>query len=114
MTAWIQGQPFAKKFKAFFCHDGQVSNASELGTDDLSGSVCSWKGAHWENRELIDKYDPARYAENWSVPMLVVHGKNDFRVPVEEGLGIFGILQYKKIPSKLIIFPDEVIVLECG
>lgn len=108
MTAWIQGQPFARSFKALVCHNGQIANQSELYADDLTGSVSSWKGTYWENRQLCDKYDPARFTENWATPMLIIHGMKDFRVPVEQGLGMFTVLQYKSIDSKFLTFPDEV------
>ncbi len=39
--------------------------------------------------------------------MLVIHGGQDFRVPLTQGLGTFTALQRRGIPSKLLYFPDE-------
>ena len=39
--------------------------------------------------------------------MLVIHGENDYRVVVTQGLGTFNALQRKGIPSKLLYFPNE-------
>ena len=39
--------------------------------------------------------------------MLVVHGAQDHRVPLEHGIGAFTALQRKGIPSQFLYFPDE-------
>ena len=39
--------------------------------------------------------------------MLVVHGQLDYRIPVEQGIGVFTTLQLKGIDSKFLYFPDE-------
>jgi dipeptidyl aminopeptidase/acylaminoacyl peptidase len=39
--------------------------------------------------------------------MLVFHGEQDFRVPLNQGLEAFQALQLKGIDSKLVLFPDE-------
>jgi dipeptidyl aminopeptidase/acylaminoacyl peptidase len=45
--------------------------------------------------------------KNWQTPMLVIHGADDYRVPLEQGLGAFNALQRKGIPSEFLYFPDE-------
>ncbi|HEY0661049.1 MAG TPA: prolyl oligopeptidase family serine peptidase, partial [Lysobacter sp.] len=47
------------------------------------------------------------HVKNWRVPMLVVHGQQDFRIPVEQGIGVFTALQRQGIPSQFLYFPDE-------
>ena len=39
--------------------------------------------------------------------MLVIHSAQDFRIPMEQGIGAFTALQRKGIPSELLTFPDE-------
>jgi len=39
--------------------------------------------------------------------MLVVHGNLDYRIPVDQGIGAFNVLQRKGIPSQFLYFPDE-------
>ncbi len=36
-----------------------------------------------------------------------IHNELDYRLPVTEGLAAFNILQARKVPSKLLVFPDE-------
>ncbi len=37
----------------------------------------------------------------------MIHGEQDYRVPVSEGMQVFTALQKMGVPSKLLIFPDE-------
>ena len=39
--------------------------------------------------------------------MLISHGERDFRVPVTQGLEMYGTLKAKGVDAKLIYFPDE-------
>ena len=36
-----------------------------------------------------------------------MHGELDYRVPLEQGLGMFTALQRRGVPSRLLVFPDE-------
>jgi len=55
----------------------------------------------------VEKFNPVNHIANWRVPMLVVQGEKDYRVPVDQGLSTFTALQRKGIDSKLLYFPDE-------
>jgi dipeptidyl aminopeptidase/acylaminoacyl peptidase len=57
--------------------------------------------------EAYEKFNPAQFVKNWKMPMLVVQGDLDFRIPTTQGLGTFTALQRQGIPSKLLMFPDE-------
>ena len=37
----------------------------------------------------------------------MIDGELDFRVPYTQGLQLYTALQLQKVPSKLLIFPDE-------
>ena len=39
--------------------------------------------------------------------MLIVTGENDFRVPYTQSLEAFTLAQSMRIPSKLIVYPNE-------
>jgi dipeptidyl aminopeptidase/acylaminoacyl peptidase len=55
----------------------------------------------------FDRYSPSRFIANWKSPALIIHGERDYRVPVSEGLALFGALQYHGVKSELLMFPDE-------
>ena len=60
-----------------------------------------------EARALMEQWSPANAIGQWKTPMLIIHGQQDFRVDVSEGLQAFTALQTAKIPSKFLYFPDE-------
>mmetsp|Transcript_467 Transcript_467/g.544 ORF Transcript_467/g.544 Transcript_467/m.544 type:complete len:153 (-) Transcript_467:75-533(-) len=60
-----------------------------------------------ENSTLYDKWNPARHADKWETPMLVVQGGHDFRVPIGQGIGTFTALQRQGIESKLLFLEME-------
>jgi len=52
-------------------------------------------------------FNPALHAKDWSVPMLIIHGDLDYRIPVEQGIGAFTALQAMGVDSRLLRFADE-------
>ncbi len=56
---------------------------------------------------LGERWDPASHAGKLKTPTLVVHGEKDYRVPVEHAYQVYGVLQARQVPSRLVIYPDE-------
>ncbi len=50
---------------------------------------------------------PAMAAANFQTPTLVLHGEKDYRVPYTQGLNLYGVLQGKGVPARIVVFPDE-------
>ena len=106
MINWICGHEHP--FKALVSHDGVYDQRSMYGaTEELWFPEWEFGGTPYENPELFEKWSPSNYAKNFSTPTLVIHGENDFRVPVTQGLQMFTALQRHGVPSKLLYFPDE-------
>ena len=76
-------------------------------TEELWFSERENGGPLWSNMDGYEKFNPITKIGNWSKPMLVVQGGRDYRVPLEEGLSVFGTLQRKGIESQFLYFPDE-------
>ena len=57
--------------------------------------------------DALIELSPVTYSDRIKAPLLIIQGANDPRVPVGEALQIQKILEQKKIPSQLVIFPDE-------
>ncbi|KAK3328815.1 Alpha/Beta hydrolase protein [Apodospora peruviana] len=107
MINWIQGHPLGRKFKALVCHDGVFSTLNQWSTEELFFPIHDFEGTIYENREGYEKWDPARFVNEWATPQLLIHSELDYRLPITEGLSPFNILQAKGVPSKLLVFPDE-------
>ena len=106
LVNWLNGH--TNQFKCIVCHVGPFNNESQYGTND--GGIdreTRMGGPIWEGGGQWNDQSPFRYAQNFATPMLVSHGERDFRVPLNEGLANFKLLQRRKIPSRFIVFPDE-------
>ncbi|MGD9589584.1 MAG: prolyl oligopeptidase family serine peptidase [Pyrinomonadaceae bacterium] len=96
------------RFKAFVSHAG-IYNLESMAaaTEEIFFVNWEFKGMPWENPLMYSRWSPHKFANNFSTPTLVTAGELDFRVPVDQSLQLFTALQLKKVPSKLIIYPDE-------
>jgi len=63
-------------------------------------------GPVWEQAKVWREQNPIRLAGSFKTPMLLTVGENDFRVPLNQTLENWSILQRLQIPSRLIVFPD--------
>jgi dipeptidyl aminopeptidase/acylaminoacyl peptidase len=64
-------------------------------------------GMPWDNPEVYDKWSPSHFVKEFQTPTLVIHGELDFRIPYSQALELFTALQMRKVPSELLLFPDE-------
>ncbi len=106
MINWILGH--TDRFKALVTHAGVYDLNSEAGTtEELWFAKWEFGGFPWDNPELYAKWSPSNYVKDFKTPTLVTHGELDYRVPIGQGQQLFTALQERKIPSKLVQFPDE-------
>jgi dipeptidyl aminopeptidase/acylaminoacyl peptidase len=106
MVNWMMGH--TDRFKVIVSHAGIFDTASMGGvTEELWFTDWEFKGDPWTNPELYERWSPNRHVKNFKTPTLVTHGELDYRVPIDQGLGLFTALQRRNIPSKLVVFPDE-------
>ena len=106
MTDWILGH--TNRFKALVSHSGPFDlGSSNLETEELWFPKWEFGGLPWQNPELYRRLSPSNYVTDFKTPTLVMHGELDYRVPVGQSMQLFTALQVQKVPSKLVLFPDE-------
>ncbi len=106
MINWIEGH--TNKFDCLVSHAGVYNLTSMYGaTEELWFPEWEFRGTPWTNPDMYRRFSPHRFAENFSTPCLVVHGRYDFRVPYTQGLELFTALQRQGVPSRLLFYPDE-------
>jgi dipeptidyl aminopeptidase/acylaminoacyl peptidase len=106
MIDWVLGH--TQRFKALVSHDGVFDLRSEAGeTEELWFPIWEFSGMPWNNFDLYARWSPSYFAKEFRTPTLAIHGEKDYRVPVGQGLQLFTALQLQKVPSKLLLFPDE-------
>ncbi|WP_125076528.1 S9 family peptidase [Pseudoxanthomonas sp. SGT-18] len=112
MINWIAGNWFesdgSSPWKCLVNHDG-VFDTRAMGyvTEELWFTEWENGGTPYDKPENFEKFNPVNHVAKWRVPMLVVQGEKDYRVPVDQGLSAFTALQRKGIESQLLYFPDE-------
>ncbi len=103
---WFNGH--TSQFKCIVTHAGAINNESQYGVNDggfdreqrMGGPIWE-KGGQWMDQS------PIRYAGAFRTPTLVTQGELDYRVPINESMTTFKLLQRLGVPSRLVVFPDE-------
>ncbi len=107
---WMMGHA-QDRFACMLAHCGVFNLESMYGsTEELFFVNWDLGGPYWKSpkiREDYRKFSPHNYVQNWSTPLLVVHGQRDFRVPVTQGMEAFTAAQVQGVPSKFLYFPEE-------
>lgn len=107
MVNWIAGN-WSSPWKCLVSHSGIFDNRMmSYSTEELWFSEWEMKGLPYKNPENFERHNPINHVAQWRVPMLVVHGQLDYRIPVEQGIAAFTALQRRGIESQLLTFPDE-------
>jgi dipeptidyl aminopeptidase/acylaminoacyl peptidase len=102
---WLNGH--TNQFKCFVIHAGAINNESQYGVNDGGlDRELRMGGPIWEKGGQWNDQSPLRYSGSFRTPALITQGENDYRVPLSESLTTFKILQRRKIPTRLVVFPD--------
>ncbi len=105
MVGWILGH--TNRFAALFSYAGVYDLMAQFASDVTWGRSVSYGGTPWTDPAKIDRYSPSRYAASFETPTLIFHGEKDYRVPSTQGINLYGVLQGKGVPARIVIFPEE-------
>jgi dipeptidyl aminopeptidase/acylaminoacyl peptidase len=107
MVYWMAGN-WNQPWKCLVDHDGVFdARAMYYDTEELWFEEKENGGTQFDNPQNYERFNPINHVKDWRVPMLVIHGGKDFRIPETQGMGAFTALQRRGIPSKFLHFPDE-------
>jgi dipeptidyl aminopeptidase/acylaminoacyl peptidase len=106
MVNWVAGH--TDRFNCLINHDGLFDLRSMyFSTEELWFPEWEMGGPAWESPEEYRRFSPSQFVENWSTPMLVIHGGRDYRVPETEGFATFTALRRRGIEARLLYYPGE-------
>jgi dipeptidyl aminopeptidase/acylaminoacyl peptidase len=106
MIDWMLGH--TQRFKVLVSHAGVYDLRSMFGaTEELWFPIWEFSGTPWDNPESYAKWSPSNFVKDFHTPTLVIDGELDYRVPYTQGLQLYTALQLQKVPSKLLVYPDE-------
>jgi dipeptidyl aminopeptidase/acylaminoacyl peptidase len=106
MTTWLVGQ--TDRFRAAVAQNAVTDLNMMWGLSDLQ-SWTEWEfgGKPWEVPDLMRKHSPISYVARVKTPTLVLHSRDDRRVPMPMGLAYYRSLKSHGVPTGLVIYPDE-------
>jgi dipeptidyl aminopeptidase/acylaminoacyl peptidase len=106
LANWMQAT--TTHYKCLISHAGLVNSVSQWGTSDgIYGREVMNGGTPWTQTKIWKEQNPYNFASKFKTPMLVTIGELDYRVPINNSIENWHILQRQKVPSKLIVFPEE-------
>ena len=106
LTNWLQAT--TTRYRCLVSHAGLINLESQWGTSDtIYLRELNNGGPVWEQGRVWREQNPIRRAKDFRTPMLLTVGENDFRVPLNQTLENWSVLQRLRIPSRLIVFPEE-------
>ncbi len=107
LTNWLEAT--TTRYKALISHAGLSSLRTQWGTSDfMYGRELMLGSPFWDpNNKLWVEQSPLTYAANFKTPILLSVGERDFRVPMNNTLEMWAVLQRQRVPSKLLVWPEE-------
>lgn len=112
MANWVAGHT-GDRFKGIVTH-ASLWNVESMGRTTDNGGWYRWmmgavpSGKH-AGPPQAEKWSPHAFVDQIEVPMLVIHGDKDYRVPVSQGLELWMDLQRTSpdLGHQYLYFPDE-------
>ena len=92
---------------------GAITGASEVlyvanyGHDHYQLEWETELGLPWENRELWERLSPFNDVDKVTTPTLVMGGKEDWNVPINNSEQLYQALKRLGIDTQLVVYPDE-------
>jgi dipeptidyl aminopeptidase/acylaminoacyl peptidase len=106
LANWLQAT--TTHYQCLISHAGLVNLESQWGTSDaVYHREVGAGGPVWEQGPVWREQNPIRYAAKFRTPTLVTIGELDYRVPLNNSLEYWTVLQRMQVESKLLVFPDE-------
>jgi dipeptidyl aminopeptidase/acylaminoacyl peptidase len=106
LTSWLITQ--TTRFKAAYVAAGVTDLVTEYAlTDEPSFLIGYFNSTPYDNEEIYRKNSPLSYASQVKIPVLIIHGERDLRVPISQAYEFYSALKHYGAKAKLVIYPRE-------
>jgi dipeptidyl aminopeptidase/acylaminoacyl peptidase len=106
LTNWLEAT--TARYRCLVSHAGLSTLATQWGTSDvIYNRELMMGGPFWENPRVWLDQSPVAHAKDFKTPILLSVGENDFRVPMNNTLELYSALQRMRVPTRLLVWPDE-------
>lgn len=106
MTTWLVGH--TRQFRAAVAQNAVTDMNVMWGLSDIqSWTQNELSGLPWEVPERMREHSPYTHVHKVTTPTLLVHSRDDRRVPLPMGRMYHQALLARGVPTQLVIYPDE-------
>jgi len=106
LANWLEAS--TTRYRCLISHAGLASLYAQWATSDsIYHRELMMRGPFWEKPDAWLENSPATYAARFRTPMLLSVGENDHRVPINNTMEMWSLLQRQQVPSRLLVWPDE-------
>lgn len=103
MAAWAVTH--SDRFKTAIVGAGVIDIGAMALTTDTPDYLPGYFGDPLANRAAYDAHSPIRYADRVKVPVLILHGEQDKRVPLSQGQMFHRALRFNGTPVEMVTYP---------
>lgn len=97
-----------KRFKAASVGAGVTDLFSFTGTADIPSFLPDYfSGEPWDRLETYMKHSAMFNVKGVSTPTLIIHGEEDRRVPLSQGLEFYNALKRQGCPTQMVVYPRQ-------
>jgi dipeptidyl aminopeptidase/acylaminoacyl peptidase len=106
LANWLEAT--TTRYRCLVSHAGLSSLQTQWSTSDVMyGRELMMGAPFWENPRVWLDQSPVAYAKDFKTPILLSVGESDFRVPMNNTLEMYAALQRTRVPTRLLVWPDE-------
>ncbi len=106
LTNWLAVS--TDRYRALVSHAGLYDLKTQWTTSDVAYSrERNLGGPPWDAESIWKDQSPFWHSKRLRTPILLTAGERDFRVPYNNGLEFWTVLQRQNVESRLVIFPEE-------
>jgi dipeptidyl aminopeptidase/acylaminoacyl peptidase len=96
------------RYRALVSHAGLYDLKTQWTTsDNVYDRERNIGGPAWKDLPLWRRQSPFYHSPTLRTPVLITCGEHDYRVPCNNAMEFFMVLQRQNVPSRLVLFPDE-------
>lgn len=106
LANWLEAT--TTRYRCLVSHAGLSSLQTQWGTsDEIYHRELMMGGPFWDESQAWLEQSPIAHAASFQTPMLLSVGENDYRVPMNNTLEMYAVLQRMRVPARLLVWPDE-------
>lgn len=105
LVSWLITQ--TTRYRCAIAHAAVTDLPGMYASDITMGRARAYGAEAWQDPGRVQRWSPMSHAADISTPTLVMHGDKDYRVPVGQGLELYGLLHAKGVSTRLVHFEDE-------